>query len=420
MIKAPLKKIRPFLFQLLLLVLLTGVVDMLMFLSSYIPVLNKMDTSLFDWNIEDIVYSSDQFKNNIKKESDIVLVNFRHLDRDSIALLVEKIKSHSPKVIGIDAFFREKKDSAKDNKLKNALQNFNLVTPIDFYDWDELKQVYRKTKISNDFFNTKFTTHGNTQFYSYDPLELLLASDDNNLIRTYAPAIKVKDSVVYCFAFELVRRYDHDLFERYFQQHDLKDLEHIRFLGDSTAFTQLEYKEILDPNFSGSSVRDKLVLLTYLGYVDSDWRNLEGKYTTPLNRRIVARSHPDMYGGIIHANIIAMILSGSRINNLSWITTYILNVMIVLSFMLLLNAIQARQRNRLELYGRISAYTYTLSLIGIGLLLYFKTSLRIDFRLSILYILALPEIYFIYINRALPLIEKIKSRFNKIKEDAPV
>ena len=64
-------------------------------------------------------------------------------------------------------------------------------------------------------------------------------------------------------------------------------------------------------------------------------KNFEDKFITPLNEKYIGRAFPDMYGGVVHANIIAMILNEDYIFYLSetqkWvlaITLLFLNIMI--------------------------------------------------------------------------------------------
>lgn len=153
--------------------------------------------------------------------------------------------------------------------------------------------------------------------------------------------------------------------------------------------------------------------MTFLGYKHSDWRNSEVKFTTPLNSRIVGRNKPDTYGGVIHANIALSVLKGVRINNTSWLTSVFVNFFIVLLFMFVLDILRIKKTEKLGLYGRLTAYTFVIIIIATSLLFYFKFNTRIDARLGIVYILALPEIYLVYINKFVPFIKRVRQRFKE-------
>ena len=60
-----------------------------------------------------------------------------------------------------------------------------------------------------------------------------------------------------------------------------------------------------------SIVENKIVLVGYLGTPTGNVFDVEDKHFTPLNEITSGKSIPDMYGLVIHANIIAMILNNS-------------------------------------------------------------------------------------------------------------
>jgi CHASE2 domain-containing sensor protein len=64
-------------------------------------------------------------------------------------------------------------------------------------------------------------------------------------------------------------------------------------------------------------------MLGYLGdYLgDSAW---EDKFFTPLNKKVAGRANPDMFGLVLHANVVAMILNGDYINTIpDWATYFV-------------------------------------------------------------------------------------------------
>ena len=71
----------------------------------------------------------------------------------------------------------------------------------------------------------------------------------------------------------------------------------------------LPYFEVYDGNFVGEILTDKVVIFCFLGEELGDLENFEDKFFTPLNETYVGRAFPDMYGGVVHANIISMILN---------------------------------------------------------------------------------------------------------------
>ena len=74
------------------------------------------------------------------------------------------------------------------------------------------------------------------------------------------------------------------------------------------SFTALDVQDVFEERFDPSVIKDKIVLIGFLGkqFGDPAW---EDKFFTPLNKKIGGRANPDMFGLVIHANIIASILN---------------------------------------------------------------------------------------------------------------
>jgi hypothetical protein len=61
--------------------------------------------------------------------------------------------------------------------------------------------------------------------------------------------------------------------------------------------------------------RDNIVIMGYLGdYLgDPAW---EDKFFTPLNKVVAGRANPDMFGPVVHANAVAMILNEDYVDQM--------------------------------------------------------------------------------------------------------
>ncbi len=81
-------------------------------------------------------------------------------------------------------------------------------------------------------------------------------------------------------------------------------------------FFALEIEPVMKGDFSPENFKDKIVIMGYLGnyFGDPAW---EDKYFTPLNKKVAGRANPDMFGVIVHANIVAMILNDDYVGTIS-------------------------------------------------------------------------------------------------------
>jgi len=78
----------------------------------------------------------------------------------------------------------------------------------------------------------------------------------------------------------------------------------------------LDWMEVLEENFAPTVFEGKIVILGYLGkdLNDTSW---DDKLYTPLNMEYAGRTNPDMYGVVVHANILSMILNNNFIESMS-------------------------------------------------------------------------------------------------------
>ena len=72
-------------------------------------------------------------------------------------------------------------------------------------------------------------------------------------------------------------------------------------------FYTLGVEDVFTENFVSEMIKDKIVIFGYLGdYLgDPSWAD---KFYTPLNKKLAGKANPDMFGAVVHANIISMIL----------------------------------------------------------------------------------------------------------------
>jgi CHASE2 domain-containing sensor protein len=104
----------------------------------------------------------------------------------------------------------------------------------------------------------------------------------------------------------------------------------------------LEWDQALDTSsFDHSMVKGKIVILGFLGsgLDDTSW---DDKYFTPLNKNYAGKSRPDMYGVVVHANALSMILSADYIDELEPWQEYAIAIVLVFLNVMAFSYITAR------------------------------------------------------------------------------
>lgn len=110
--------------------------------------------------------------------------------------------------------------------------------------------------------------------------------------------------------------------------------EVINYRGDMQKFYFFDADQVLDESTDLSVMRGKIVLMGFMG-ASLEAKSIEDNFFTPLNPQYVGRSHPDMYGVVVHANVLSMILHGNYIDTMPrWLSLVVGFALLVVNVML--------------------------------------------------------------------------------------
>ena len=301
----------------------------LMFGFSFIPVncgfLSPVATALGDFDVYDIVYS--KLLEEQPVDTNIVLVNIGNLSRNELSEEISVLNKFNPAVIGIDAFFEAEKDPVSDSLLSRAFSNCRNLVMVDKLDsFNENTNRYGSIRSSI----TKFSRFSKGGFAN-------LPNDDEvgfRTIREFRPLVKVRDSTALAFSSMITSIYDKNAFQYLSQRGNQNEV--INFRGNYNRFYFLDAYQFAEPGVDLSFIKDKILLMGYMG-PDLNTKTFEDVFFTPLNDRYAGKSFPDMYGIVIHANIISMILNRTYVNVMpDWISYLLAFVICFLNVKMLL------------------------------------------------------------------------------------
>ena len=268
-------------------------IGLLSFLLFNTAIFNQFTQAFKDFTLTDMYYANIINKDKIY-QGPLVLINAENKSREEISFLLQRLQEGKPKVIGVDIIFPDRKDSAGDELLKQTFSKYNnLVLPYvaSFNNTDEEIK-------NNEYFNTNAAAYVN----------LVGEQREFSTIRYFYPVYNKAQS----FATAVMQLYDPEK-AKYFKKQADKKTE-IRYYGNLQNFAYQTFDEIMDPAYDTKNLKDKIVVLGYLGMPGKTNIALdEDLFFTPLNPRLSGRSYPDMYGTVIHANIIRMALDKDHI-----------------------------------------------------------------------------------------------------------
>lgn len=292
--------------------------------------LNPIAKTFSDFKLTDVYFS--HFKESPEVCEEIVLVNIGELPRAGIAELLDKINQHKPKVVALDVFFRKNlKDQHGDSLLVKSLSvTKNLILVNEMFENPVTEEID-----SISYSRPQFMKNARSGFADMITAgkEQFKVSRDCSIKENY------KGKTIYSFPVEIVSAYNKSAAEKFIARNN--KTEDINFQGNiitanggtstnsKNVFYALDWQQVLEGQFEPEAIRGKIVMLGFMGSVigDESW---EDKFFTPLNSNYLGKTNPDMFGVVVHANIVSMILKGDFINSIPLFLEYMISLCFII------------------------------------------------------------------------------------------
>lgn len=368
---------------------------------SFIPInclfLDPVAKAVSDFDVYDIVYS--KLREEPKVDTNIVLINLSNLSRSDIARQVNIINAFNPKVIGIDAIFQEGKEHYSDSLLADAFskcRNLVLVSKLDKY--REESDAYDTLLSSIEIFN-KYASNGFANLPNDDKVSF-------RTIREFKSVSKTNGTKVNAFASEIVKIYNPEALQKLNRRDN--ETEKINYIGNYNKFYYLDAYQVLSGKSDISFIKDKIVLMGFMGRSLND-KTFEDVYFTPLNERYAGKAFPDMYGVVIHANIISMILSKSYVEIMpQWLSIVFALILSYISAYIIFN-LKIKYKDWFSALSKLYILIISLFSLFIGVMVLHHFNYRINLTLALAVVVlsnTIVEIFQSYVSKIFPSLEK--------------
>lgn len=346
--------------------------------------LNVFGEVLNDYNTNDIAFS--KFKApTAATDTNIVIVNIGELSRAGISQQIDILNEFEPAVIGIDVHFEVDSDPFEDSLLAASFARtknlvlWSKVTNGKPDSLDESRTLWDTLQLVNSRFN-KLAYHGYTN-------ALTEGESEFETWRETSSVEHISDGRrEYSFAAKITQRFDSMRAQKFIDRNNDYPIEIINFRGNLEKFTVLDINDVLDTNFVAETVKGKIVLMGYLGaeFRSKTWDG--DKYYSPLNERPVGRVSPDMYGVVVHANIISMILHDDYIDTIPQWMAYLIAVVMCFINVAVFSWLSENEHWG-PWYGIVSKIIQLIEIVGlIYIMLYFFVSQNIKLDLTITFL----------------------------------
>ena len=390
----------------------SGLSDLKLF-SAFDPI----SVALQEFELTDYVFS--KFREDPVPDSRIVLVNIGATRRE-VAQQVQIISQYKPKVIGIDSYFDceggfydtincpQLLDTLGNLMLSSAIQEAgNVVLVSRLLQSDSLFKtasgnVFDSMEYSDEIF-MKYAQQGfaNLPTGNKEGKGAATYQEDVKICKYVIPKVVVNGREELAFSIKMAMMFDSVKTQKFLSRNNEEEV--INFKGNInitdvrvknlreqmtsvSEFNALCYAVDVVPFMNGEYdpviFKNSVVIIGYLGdyFGDPAW---EDKFFTPLNSKVAGRANPDMFGPVIHANIVAMILNEDYINEIpQWMQVVIATIICFLNVLLFYRM----DRKLPLLYDGLSVVVQIFEIILVSLtIIYFFAyfSYKLDLTLTI-------------------------------------
>lgn len=395
-----------------------------------LQVFNAFDSigeALSDVELTDYVFSN--LRDDPSVDENIVLVNIGNLSRRGVAQQISIISKYKPRVIGIDSFFDCKTgqyDTVSCPQLKDELGNMMLSEAI-----REAGNVVMVTKLLR-----RDTTLAENEFDTLrrsDPLfrdgalsegfaSLITNAahqDDIKTCRSFNPVMLVSDSSHRAFSVELAYAYDSAKTNNLLRRSNFEEVINYRgnvfdILGTTNypqMFYTLDVADVYNENFVSEMIKDKIVIFGYLGeYLgDPSW---EDKFYTPLNKKLAGKANPDMFGAVVHANIIAMILNEDYVEQMPAWQEIGMAILICLLNIALFSLINTHLPLYYDGITKLLQLLQLLAYSALMVLIFHWYTFKLNITLTLAAVAVVGDVYEVYMSVIKNLYLKILGKFS--------
>ncbi len=339
-----------------------------------------------DFELTDVVFS--QLLEEPIADENIVVVNIGYQDREGIARQIEILSRYNPAVIGVDVLLDEPRSWEEDSALVRVLtESTNVVVG------EKLVNLNLQTNEFDSTLRPPPHLASNLELGYVNLITDAKTQEDLKMCREFTPMQKVKGEIHYAFPIKLAMAIDSVKTRRFLDREN--EVEVINYKGNVISFTAsnsrmkyfaLDVEDVLNEQFTPDIITGKVVIMCFMGGYLGDVLTRDDFYFTPMNERYVGKAEHDMFGGVVHANIISQILDEDHIDSMSTRNGILLAVIICLVNVFLFKIIYGAMPAWYDGITKVLQLLEVLALAALMIVLFDSFNYKANFTLSMIVI----------------------------------
>ena len=287
--------------------------------------LNPLSDAVSDIEVTDVIFSKLRDErtdketgltiSNVPVDTNIVLVNIGELDNEQLAQEIDIINAQKPKVIAIDATFfnvpGRQRNGHKDSVLAESFSHVKSLVLANKLIYREkshkLDSVIQPIPLLRQYAKTAYVNLITVGSDGVSATEQLKTSRD------ITPKEIIDDSAYLSFPVFIASLINPQAAKAFLARNNTTEV--INYTRRQTDYFALDVADVFNPDLAPDIFTNKVVLLGFMGRYFAD-PTYEDKFFTPMNAKYAGKSLHDMYGVVIHANVISMITEQNYINEM--------------------------------------------------------------------------------------------------------
>jgi CHASE2 domain-containing sensor protein len=343
-------------------------------------VINPIKLGLKDFDSNDMSYSKLGKGINTEIDTNIVIINIGHADREGIALLIEKTASYKPKAMALDAVFDAPKDSSeayKDTILRETFKKHkNLVVAVKY-----ILDSTQKLIVTRNIFKDDAHQYGYVNF----------PNEETETTRYFFPVKKTHDTSFTFFSTAILKLYNTEAYNKLVKKGDTKLI--INYTRHTDRYFIFSEEDLMSDGIDSSRIKGKIALLAY---INKDEFDIEDKKFTPMNEKFAGKSHPDMNGIVVHANIISMALDNNYVKKLPLWVNLLIAVFVCWLHMSFFVRYYLESHIWFHLVAKIAQVASAIFFVWLGIYLFDRYRLKVDMKMSLIVIVMAVDVIYFY------------------------
>jgi len=377
-------------------------------------------------DVTDIALSDFREKTQADFDKRVFIINSGITNRNEIYKITDYLLRHHVKVIGIDILFDSLEHKGIDTLLASQFADDRVILGYTF------ERNNHDVSPSSDEKRID-TLHRSHAFFSDNATEsyVNLGSNDGFAVRTFNPLIHV-DSIDYLsFGLSLALKYDSTVLTDIKTRNNDKEWINYRrlqpgrvnFIYPINSKHLTHYNTISSNKFLADTIKfpddyfeNKIVLIGFMGENEKAL-SMNDRYYTPLNEQNIGKSLPDMYGVVIHANIISMLLNRDFIDDVPENILYLIAFFVFFINYFIIDYLTQKKLFLTTLTVRLVQVFEFILLLTTCIILLAHFNIKLGFIMNITAVVLSLELFEFFNHKLKPKVEKYYNiLLEKLKE----